>query len=152
MNRRLLAPALVLALALASLLTAGTGEAPDRADLPAPGPGSARARALLGGLAVGDPFAGFEVEGLAGPGEDGALYLHLIRSPTASGAPPTKIVLSAVPRGLLPHNPPAQTDRYDLYFGHVRPENPEDLDGDAIREALEALAARLRAHEPRAAP
>jgi len=143
MNRRQLAPLALLLLALVSLLTEGPAAAPARADLPAPGPGSPRARALLGGLAAGDRLAGFELEGIAGPGDDGILYLHLRLPPSGPTLTPTRMVLSVVPRGLRPHPPPAQTARYDLYFGHVRPQDPEDLDGDAIRGALEALAARL---------
>ncbi len=135
---RVASPGLVAAAALV-----GIGVRPPPGQLApagraAPGPGSAAARGLLGGLGVGDRVAGFEVEGIAGTPADG-VHVHLRRGEV-------RLVVSIVPRGAEPHAPPSQSAHYDLFFGHVRPERP-DLEGHEVGAALGELSARVIANE-----
>lgn len=135
---RVALPGVVTAAALAGIALRPPPRPLAPAGLAAPGPGSAAARGLVGGLGVGDRVAGFEVEGIAGTPADG-VHVHLRRGEV-------RLVVSIVPRGSEPHAPPSQSAHYDLFFGHVRPERP-DLEGHEVGAALGELTARVIAIE-----
>lgn len=106
-------------------------------------PASAIAVALLGDLEPGTPIAGFIVDGVEGPGAEGrdpdAILVHLHRDEI-------RLAITVVPRGTLGHNPPTQTARHDLYFGHLRPDDAV-LDASDSAPLLAAFEAIVVANE-----
>ncbi len=106
-------------------------------------PASAIAVALLGDLEPGTPIAGFIVDGVEGPDAEGrdpeAILVHLHRDEI-------RLAITVVPHGTLGHNPPAQTARHDLFFGHLRPDDAV-LDAEDSAPLLAAFEAIVVAHE-----
>ncbi|MEZ4454391.1 MAG: hypothetical protein R3B09_33375 [Nannocystaceae bacterium] len=106
-------------------------------------PVSEEAKALLGGLAIGDPIGTFEVEGIAGPGVDGedpaTIVVHLRRAGV-------RLAIAIAPRGVSPHQAPEQSGAHDLFYGHVQADGAEP-EGEEIGAALRALRDRVAAHE-----
>jgi hypothetical protein len=139
-DARAWAPALV---ALACLLALGlsqldpvrpTGEAEARHEPRA----SDEARALLGGLAVGERLMGWTVQALDGPHE-GTLRVDL-------GRGDVRFALMVAPKGTRPEAAPVETERYLIFYGHVHPPDTALPDG-TIRATTHALARRIRANE-----
>jgi hypothetical protein len=99
--------------------------------------------ALLGDLEPGTPIAGFIVDGVEGPDAEGrdpeAILVHLHRDEI-------RLAITVVPHGTLGHNPPAQTARHDLFFGHLRPDDAV-LDAEDSAPLLAAFEAIVVAHE-----
>ncbi|MEM9463032.1 MAG: hypothetical protein AAGF11_53315 [Myxococcota bacterium] len=96
------------------------------------------ARALLGGLAAGDALVGWTVEALDGPTE-GVVRVDLRRDDV-------RFALMVAARGSRSERPPVQTERYAIFYGHVRP-TEITLPAGTIRATTHALARRVQAHE-----
>jgi len=96
------------------------------------------ARALLGGLKVGDRLVGWTVQALDGP-TDGMLRVDL-------GRGEVRFALMVTPLGAQPESPPMQSERYAIYYGHAHPPGTT-LPENTIHATTSALAGRLRAHE-----
>lgn len=96
--------------------------------------------ALLGGLRGGDVLGGFTVQRIS------------CREPRSAaielqGAPGSLSVLVAA-KGVLPHAPPARTERCELFYSHRAPAPTQE----ATQGALEATALRVRAGEKKGLP
>lgn len=96
------------------------------------------ARALLGGLTVGERIMGWTVQALDGP-HDGLLRIDLQRDQV-------RFALMVAPKGARPEAPPVATERYAIFYGHVHPPGTALPEG-TIRATTNALARRLRANE-----
>ncbi len=111
---------------------------PPPSDTPSFPPASATAVAILGDLEPGTPIAGFIVDGVEGPGVEGqdaeAILVHLHRDRI-------RMAITIAPRGALDYNPPTQTARYDLFFGHLQPDDAvlEAEDSVPLLDAFEAI-------------
>lgn len=90
---------------------------------------------LLEGLHPGDTLGDFEVKRIS-CGASRAVDLFL-------EGKAGKVTLNLVPRGALPHSPPTQTKRCDLFYSNHTPQPPFQL----IQKAMEALAARVNRTE-----
>lgn len=98
------------------------------------------ARALLGGLAPGDKLASdWQVRALEGPLRDGRVRI-LIERDEAS------FVISVLPTGRSRLDPPAGTDKWDIFYGEFVPHAAE-LEVDEARPLLDAMVERVRANE-----
>jgi hypothetical protein len=84
-----------------------------RPDPPAVPSIGAVAHPLLGGLTVGDRVAGWNVIELVGRGP-GAVDVRYERDGV-------EFVLSAVPLGEGPSNPPFSSQTHAIFYGHARP-------------------------------
>ncbi len=132
-----LAP-LLLGIATLVYLLLRPEPAPPPSGLPSFPPASATAVAILGELEPGTPIAGFIVDGVEGPGVEGqdadAILVHLHRDEI-------RMAITIAPRGSLDHNPPTQTARYDLFFGHLQPDDAvlEAEDSVPLLDAFEAI-------------
>jgi hypothetical protein len=139
-DARAWAPALV---ALCSLLAFGHAQLdPVRrrgevAPRPEPRP-SDEARALLGGLAVGERLMGWTVQAIDGP-HDGVVRVDLDRDGV-------RFALLVAAKGTRAEAAPVETARYVIFYGHVHPPDTALPDG-TIRATTHALARRIRAHE-----
>ena len=106
-------------------------------------PASATAVAILGDLQPGTPIAGFIVDGVEGPGVEGqdaeAILVHLHRDEI-------RLAITVAPRGALNYNPPTQTAAYDLFFGHLQPDDAV-LDAEDSAPLLKAFEAIVIANE-----
>ncbi len=99
---------------------------------------SEEARALLGGLAVGERLMGWTVEALDGPHE-GLLRIDLARDDV-------RFALMVAAKGTRAEAAPVETERYVIFYGHVHPPDTSLPDG-TIRATTNALARRIRANE-----
>jgi hypothetical protein len=99
---------------------------------------TAEARALLGGLAVGERLMGWTVQALDGPSE-GRLRIDL-------GRDDVRFALMVAAKGTHPEAAPVETERYVIFYGHVHPPETALPDG-TIRATTHALARRIRANE-----
>ncbi|MEZ4450354.1 MAG: hypothetical protein R3B09_12825 [Nannocystaceae bacterium] len=107
----------------------GAGEGDARPELPAD------VLALLGGLEVGASLGGWTIEAIEA--RPGSLRLVLARGAERGTVEVTR-------RGARPFDPPARTDRYDLFYGAAGGPTP---DAAAIEPALAALRAGIAARE-----
>ncbi|HFE46279.1 MAG TPA: hypothetical protein ENJ18_12410 [Nannocystis exedens] len=134
---------LLLAIATALYLLLRPAPPPEPVGIPSFPPATATAVALLGDLDTGSTVAGFRVDGIEGPGAEGrndtAILVHLSQHEL-------RLAITIVPRGAESHNPPAHTAHYDLFFGHLQPDDAR-LDAEPIGALLDAFTARVRAHE-----
>ncbi|MEZ4384553.1 MAG: hypothetical protein R3A79_24710 [Nannocystaceae bacterium] len=117
---------------------------PESGPTPAPRlPPTAEAAALLGDLDAGATIGAFEVEAIVGPGAEGrdpeAILIHV-------RAADTRLAVTILPRGAAEHPAPAQTERHDLFFGHLSPDDAP-LDAPAVDALLADVAEIVRAHE-----
>lgn len=99
---------------------------------------SDEARALLGGLTVGERLMGWTVHAIDGP-HDGMLRVDL-------GRDDTRFALMVAAKGTRPEAAPVETARYVIFYGHVHPPDTSLPDG-TIRATTHALARRIRANE-----
>ncbi len=160
--RRVLAPLTISALALAALAVdrlpplpgfasssepaiaepaagAVEGEAvAEAATPPEPRPYTAEARALLGGLSIGDEIAGWRVTAAAGPLVDGSLELTLQRDEL-------RFTAVIAPKGSRPYNAPVNTRGHDLFYNGV--DDPRGEAMTAVTAALSELQRRVEANE-----
>jgi hypothetical protein len=135
-----LGPAIVALLALGAVVHAELRPAerpsdPAREHHPHATPG---ALALLGGLAVGERIAGWEVLGIDGPRHE-VLRIDL-------GRDRQRFAIVVARLGTLPERPPVQTDQYAIYYGHAHPPGSSIPDG-AVRAITHAFARRIGATE-----
>lgn len=99
---------------------------------------SPEARALLGGLAVGERLMGWTVQAVDGPHE-GLLRIDL-------GRDGVRFALMVAAKGTRAEAAPVETERYVVFYGHVHPPKTTLPDG-TIRATTHALARRIRANE-----
>lgn len=99
---------------------------------------SEEARALLGGLTVGERITGWTVQALDGP-HDGMLRIDL-------GRDQARFALMVAAKDARPEAPPVATQRYAIFYGHVHPPDLSLPEG-TIRATTHALARRIEAHE-----
>ena len=134
---------LLLAIATALYLLLRPAPPPEPVGIPSFPPATATAVALLGDLDTGSTVAGFRVDGIEGPGAEGrseaAILVHLSQHEL-------RLAITITPRGAESHNPPAHTAHYDLFFGHLQPDDAH-LDAEPIGALLDAFTERVRAHE-----
>lgn len=139
-DARVWAPALVaagclLGVALAALDPVTAGEQGDRPREPRI---TQEARALLGGLEVGEKLMGWTVQALDGP-HGGELRVDL-------GRDDVRFALMIVRKGASTEAAPLETERYSIFYGHVQPSETSLPEG-TIRATTHALARRIRANE-----
>jgi len=143
MSRRAIAPALLLALALARI--ALSDRFADREiEVPAPdldGQSSARAREILRDLAPGDRLAGLEVDRVSGPA-GGEICVEM-RAGDGRG-----MRAWIGERGARGYDPAVRTERFDLFYGPPSPGAASVPDPTSV-EVLRALAERI---DPAGAP
>ena len=134
---------LLLATATVGYLLLRPTPAPPSTKTPSFGPASASAVAILGTIEPGTSIAGFIVDGVEGPGVEGqdaeAILVHLHRDEI-------RMAITVAPRGSLDHNPPTQTARYDLFFGHLQPDDAV-LEAEDFVPLLDAFEAIVVANE-----
>ena len=95
--------------------------------------------ALLGGLQLGDALVGWQVTAITGPDPEGTIRVEVARDKVT-------FALELRPLDRVTEQPPVQTERWAIYYGHVRP--PEvKLTRNVIRATTNALANRVRAAE-----
>jgi hypothetical protein len=99
---------------------------------------SAEARALLGGLAVGERLMGWTVQAVDGPLE-GVLRVDL-------GRDDVRFALTVAPKDARPERAPVETERYAIFYSDAHPPGTALPDG-TIRATTHALARRIRANE-----
>lgn len=145
--RRAAPAAAVLLIALARVALGGAADTAERAPDPdaeraggAAEP-TAEARALTGGLALGEMLAGWPVAGVRGPTPDGEVRIELERA----GA---RFDVWIVPKGARPERAPVETNAHAIYYGHVRPPEraPPAIEMERVASAV---AARVRRAEAR---
>ncbi|MCA9704587.1 MAG: hypothetical protein KDK70_01920 [Myxococcales bacterium] len=139
-SARAWAPALVAAVCLGGLLLSSLDPVSPPPEVAEPRESRLddQARALLGGLTVGDRIMGWTVQALDGPTE-GVLRIDL-------GRDQVRFALMVDAVGARPEPPPVRTERYAIFYGHVQPPDTALPEG-TIRATTHALARRLRAHE-----
>lgn len=100
---------------------------------------SDEAVALVGGLAPGDMLVGWKVTAMSGPDRRGTIRIELAHRTVAFS-------LLVAPLGALPEQPPVQTERYAVFYGHVDPPQTV-LPRNVVHATTNALANRIRSHE-----
>lgn len=114
--------------------------APHDSHLASP-PVASDVRALLGDLREGALIEGLVVKAVRGPRE-GAIAVELAQGEVA-------ITIEIVKHGQRPFAPPAQSERYDVFYGKIRPN--EGAMSPARRDRmLAAIAEMLRSTEEKA--
>lgn len=104
-------------------------------------PAASDVRALLGDLREGSMIEGLVVKAIRGPRE-GAIAVELAQGEVA-------ITIEIVKHGQRPFAPPAQSERYDVFYGKIRPN--EGAMSPARRDRmLAAIAEMLRSTEEKA--
>ena len=88
------------------------------------------------GLKAGDKIAGWKVRALAGT-PDTELRIDLERDAI-------RFAITVTPLGIRPENPPAQSQRHAIYYGHAQPAGTRVPDG-AVRAITADIARRLDA-------
>jgi len=117
-------------------------EQPQHNEPPAPpAPYTAEARALLGGLDVGEQLAGWTVDSAAGPG-DGRIDVRVRKGDTS-------FVVWLVKKGSASEPAPYSTQLVDIYFGHSVPTQPGPP-GDEIQAVLAQVVERVTRAETEA--
>jgi hypothetical protein len=122
--------AIALACAIAAVHAHATRPA-SRDDVAAPTPSG---EAL--GLKAGDRIAGWKVRALAGS-PDSELRIDLERDHV-------RFAITVTPLGARPENPPVQSQRHAIYYGHAQPSGTPIPDG-AVRAITADIARRLDA-------
>ncbi len=124
-----------------ALTTRRTVQVPNMELKPGPEPScAADVLALVGGLRDGDTLGGFTVQRLTCR-EPRAVAIEL------QGTGGSLSVMVTV-KGALPHSPPAQSERCDLFYSHRVPTPTQD----ATQRVLEATALRVRVGEAKGLP
>ncbi len=118
-------------------------EVHEPAPAPAPpefSPYEAEARALLGGLDHADPLAlGWVVERVEGPLDDGRIKLTVRQDER-------QFAVWIATRGASERPAPTQTERWEFFYDRPQPLGAK-VELDEFTAVLEAIAARVRAHE-----
>ena len=88
------------------------------------------------GLKAGDRIAGWKVRAIAGD-PDSELRIDLERDGI-------RFAITVTPLGARPENPPLQSQRHAIYYGHAQPSDTQLPDG-AVRATTADIARRLDA-------
>ena len=131
MIKALPSAAIAIVCAIAAVHAHATRPATQEDPVAAPPP---RSEAL--GLHVGDRIAGWKVRALAGS-PDSELRIDLERDDV-------RFAITVTPLGARPENPPTQSQRHAIYYGHAQPKGTRVPEG-AVRAITADIARRLDA-------